>query len=83
MSGDEKTGSMLRTTDVGRILGCSSDDVIELACKGELKAEKQGRVWRFQEQDVMAYVKRLAKGKDLSDVFQDFMQDGKAERGES
>ena len=61
MSGDKKTGSMLRSRDVAHILGCSSDDVIELACKGELKAEKQGRVWRFREEDLRAYLEKTAK----------------------
>ena len=61
MPGPKKTGSMLRSRDVAHILGCSSDDVIELACKGELKAEKQGRVWRFREEDLMAYLEKMAK----------------------
>jgi len=61
MPGPKKTGSMLRSRDVAHILGCSSDDVIELACKGELKAEKQGRVWRFREEDLRAYLEKMAK----------------------
>ena len=61
MSGDKKTGSILRTTDVAHILDCTPDKVILLARKGIIPATKQGRVWRFEEKDVRAYMKRMAK----------------------
>ena len=60
MPGRKKT-SLLGSKDVAWILDCSPDDVIELARKEKLKATKQGRFWRFQETDVLAYKKRLAR----------------------
>ena len=56
-----KTGE-LRSKDVAHILDCSPDDVIELARRGDMKASKQGRFWRFTVPDVMKYQKALAKG---------------------
>jgi len=52
---------LLKTKDVAWILDWSPDDVNVLARKGELKAFKQGRNWRFLEADVVAYKKRMEK----------------------
>ena len=50
--------TVLRSKDVAHILDMSPDDVIELARRGEIKATKQGRFWRFQERDITAYVRK-------------------------
>jgi excisionase family DNA binding protein len=50
--------ALLRSKDVAHILDCSPDDVIELARSGKIKAQKQGRFWRFRERDITAYVKQ-------------------------
>jgi excisionase family DNA binding protein len=52
---------LLKSRDVAWILDWSPDDVNVLARKGELKAFKQGRNWRFREADVVAYKKRMEK----------------------
>ena len=56
-----KDKTLLRSKDVAHILDCSPDDVIELARKGKIKASKNGRFWRFQEKDILAYVRRQKK----------------------
>ena len=61
MSGNKKTGSLLRTTDLASILDCCPDDLILLARKGKLKATRLGRFWRFREADVATYKKRMEK----------------------
>ena len=53
-----KKEKLLRSKDVAHLLDCSPDDVIELARKGKLRAEKLGRFWRFKYTDVMFYKKR-------------------------
>ena len=58
-----KKEPLLRSKDVAHILDCSPDDVIDLARKGDLKATKQGRFWRYKEADVMAYKKKMDRGK--------------------
>ncbi len=50
-----KAEGLLRSKDVAHILDCSPDDVIELARRGKLVAIKQGRFWRFRQNDVMNY----------------------------
>ena len=52
---------LLKSRDVAWILDWSPDDVNVLARKGELKAFKQGRNWRFREADVVTYKKRMEK----------------------
>lgn len=47
--------SLLRSTDVARLLDLSPDDVVGLAKRGEIKAIKAGRFWRFLYRDVLAY----------------------------
>lgn len=56
----KKIETLLRSKDVAHILDCSPDDVIELARRGKLRATKQGRFWRFRQNDVMMYKKRAA-----------------------
>lgn len=48
----------LNSKEVAWILDCSPGDVIELVNRGKLEASKEGRIWKFREEDVMAY-KRL------------------------
>ncbi len=52
---------LLRSKDVAHILDCSPDDVIELARRGKLVAIKQGRFWRFRQNDVMNYKSETAE----------------------
>ena len=47
----------LQSKDVAHILDCSPDDVIELVHRKKLKAEKEGRFWRYRQRDVLAYVR--------------------------
>ncbi len=55
----KKEETFLRSKDVAHILDLSPDDVLELAGKGKLKGEKQGRFWRFRLADVMAYKQKM------------------------
>jgi excisionase family DNA binding protein len=50
---------VLRSRDVAHMLGCSPDEVIELAQSKKLKATKHGRFWRYRASDVLAYKRRL------------------------
>ena len=54
----ENANKYLRSKEVAWILDCSPDEVIELARKKKLKAEKQGRFWHFRERDIMAYISK-------------------------
>ena len=50
---------MLTATDVAQILGCSASTIRTLATKGQLQFRclKIGAMWRFPEDDVMAYIR--------------------------
>jgi len=54
----------LDSRDVAHILDMSPDDVITLAKQKKIKAKKEGRLWRYHPQSVLAYQRRM-KGKDL------------------
>jgi len=56
-----KRDKFFRSKDVAHILNCSPDDVIVLAKKGKLRAVKQGRFWKYLQDDVMAYKKEAGK----------------------
>ncbi len=56
-----KNSKYYRSKDVAHILDCSPDDVIVLAKKGKLRAIKQGRFWRFRQEDVMTYQKQTTR----------------------
>ena len=58
----EKRGCRLRSNDVAQILGCSPDDVVELARRGKLKAIKVGKFWKFHSLSVEAYKRKTEKG---------------------
>ena len=58
-----KKEKYFRSKDVAHILDCSPDDVIVLAKKGKIRAVKQGRFWRYRQDDVMAYKKEAEKVK--------------------
>jgi hypothetical protein len=47
----------LRAREVAHILDMSPDDVLELACTGRLKGEKQECWWRFSLAAVETYKK--------------------------
>jgi excisionase family DNA binding protein len=57
----KKEEELLDSKDVAHILDMCPDDVIELARKGELRATKPGRFWRFRFKDAMAYKRKLEK----------------------
>ncbi len=57
----KKTDKYFRSKDVAHILDCSPDDVIVLAKKGKLRAAKQGRFWRYRQEDVMNYKKQAGR----------------------
>ena len=48
----------LKSRDVARILDISPDDVVALVHRGELRAMKVGRLWRYRVADVQAYSRR-------------------------
>ena len=50
---------LLRSKDVAYLLDCCPDDVVDLARRGVLKAEKAGRYWRFPYNAVMEYKRKL------------------------
>lgn len=54
--GDDR---LLKAKDVAHILDCSPDDVYPLINTGELKAFKEGRLWKFRLEDVMDCKKRM------------------------
>ena len=49
---------LLEPKTVARILDSTPDEVIQLARRGELKATKMGRVWRYRRADVMAFKRK-------------------------
>ncbi len=56
-----KDNAYLRPRDVAHILDCCPDDLYPLIYSGEIKAYKEGRMWRFRLEDVMDY-KQKAEG---------------------
>lgn len=54
-----KEEKLLKSKDVAHILDCSPDDVHVLVHRGELKATKVGRFWRYRLEDVMDYQRRM------------------------
>jgi excisionase family DNA binding protein len=57
----KKEEDLLGSKEVAHILDMGPDEVIELARKGELKATKPGRFWKFRSRDAMAYKRKLEK----------------------
>jgi excisionase family DNA binding protein len=53
--------ALLRSRDVAHLLDCSPDQVVQLARTNKIKAEKQGRLWRFRLRDVKAYMRKQKK----------------------
>jgi excisionase family DNA binding protein len=49
---------LLTPRDVAGILGCSPDQVIQLARVGQIRVAEPGRFWRFHHTDVMEYRER-------------------------
>ncbi len=49
---------LLTPRDVAGILGCSPDQVIQLARGGQIRVAEPGRFWRFHHTDVMEYRER-------------------------
>ena len=60
----EDQGKLLRSKDVAHMLDLSPDDVVELVHRGELKATKLGRLWRYRVADVQAYQRRQLSRRD-------------------
>jgi len=58
MADEEK---LLKSKDVAHILDCSPDDVHLLFPRGDLKGTKVGRFWRYREEDVMDYKKKMER----------------------
>ena len=54
----QKEEILLRSKDVAYILDCCPDDVVDLARRGVLNAEKKGRYWRFPYSAVMDYKRK-------------------------
>ena len=52
---------ILRSKDVAHMLDCSPDAVYPLIQRGELRAVRKGRLWRFRLRDVEEYLKRKAR----------------------
>ncbi len=56
-----KSKVMLRSKDVAHILDCSPDSVVGLSRRGKLKGRKDGKYWKFCQEDVMTYGKEQEK----------------------
>ena len=56
-----KTRPLLKSREVAHLLDLSPDDVVVLAKRGELKAQKVGRRWKFSWANVMSYRRRQAR----------------------
>lgn len=56
MAEEEK---LLKSKDVAHILDCSPDDVHLLVHRGDLKGTKVGRFWRYCQEDVMEYKRKM------------------------
>jgi excisionase family DNA binding protein len=54
---EERT--FLNSKEVAQILDLSPDDIYVLVHRGELKATKVGRFWRYRPEDVEAYVEEV------------------------
>ena len=53
---EERT--FINSKEVAQILDCSPDDIHVLVRRGELKAVKVGRYWRYRPADVKAYAEK-------------------------
>ncbi len=54
---DEK---LLTPRDAAALLGCSPDQVIQLAQNGQIRVADSGRFWRFRQTDIVEYRDRVA-----------------------
>jgi excisionase family DNA binding protein len=52
---------LLNSKEVAQILDCSPDDVHVLVHRGELKATKAGKFWRYRLEDVEAYAEEAKR----------------------
>ena len=50
---------ILRSKDVAKILDCSPGEVVDLVHMKKLRAIKVGRTWRYCQEDVDDYRRRL------------------------
>jgi hypothetical protein len=57
----DKERTFLNSKEVAHILDCSPDDIHVLVQRGDLKATKEGRFWRYRPADVDAYRRKLNK----------------------
>jgi excisionase family DNA binding protein len=57
----DKEKTFLNSKEVVQILDCSPDDIHGLVHRGELRATKEGRLWRYRPADVNAYKRKLSK----------------------
>ena len=55
----DKERTFLNSKEVAQILDLSPDDIHVLVHRGELKAIKVGRIWRYRPEDVEAYVEEV------------------------
>jgi len=51
---------LLTPRDVANMLGCSPDQVIQLARKGKIRVAEPGSFWRFHPTDVIAFREQSA-----------------------
>jgi excisionase family DNA binding protein len=58
--------NLLDPEEAASVLGCSPGHVVELARRGELRASKHGRVWRYCEDDLTSYRAEAGREKPSS-----------------
>ncbi len=59
VAGEKNEIKLLRSKDVAQILNMCPDDVLVLARKGEIKAIKKGRYWRFPLNEILDYKQKI------------------------
>ena len=62
-----KMPSILRSSDISKLLEVSPDDISCLARKGFLRGFKLGRQWRFRRKDILSWFKSHSK-KDMLEL---------------
>lgn len=62
----DRERTFLNSKEVAQILDCSPDDIHVLVRRGELKAAKAGRFWRYRLADVEAYIEKRHKNSAVS-----------------
>ncbi|MFC1855298.1 helix-turn-helix domain-containing protein [Thermodesulfobacteriota bacterium] len=60
--------SILKSSDISRLLEVSPDDISLLARRGFLKGFKIGRQWRFKRKDILFWIRKYSRNEILNQM---------------